>query len=224
MHLKRHPAPDTWTIERKSITWAPAHRPGPHSGETSVPLVVALRDMLGVADNTREARSLATNGKVKVDGVVRRDHKFPVGLFDVLTVGDADYRMGLDLKNRFFLREADRPGVKLAKVVDATTQPGGTRQAQLSDGTNVESDAPTGSTLVLEVPEKEVAETVPMEPGNLAFITGGKHAGQMAVIEEYVVGPGSNPNQVTLERDGEEFATVEKYVFVVGEDEPEVEI
>lgn len=224
MHLKRYPAPDTWTIDRKSVTWAPAHRSGPHSGETSVPLVVALRDMLGVADNTREVRSLATNGKVKVDGVVRRDHKFPVGLFDVLTVGKDDYRLGLDLKNRFFLKETDQPGVKLAKVLDATTQKGGARQAQLSDGTNVESDAPTGSTLVLEVPEKEVAEVLPMESGNLAFITGGKHAGQVAVIESYEVGSGSNPNRVSLERDGEEFSTVAEYVFVIGEEEPEVDI
>lgn len=224
MHLKRYPAPNKWTINRKSDTWAPSHRPGPHSGETSVPLVIALRDMLGIADTSSEAKRIASEGKITVDGVVRRDEKFPLGLFDVLAVGDDVYRMVLDEKNRFALQETDQSDVKPVKVTGATTQKGGKRQIQLSDGTTMMSDAATGSTLLLSVPEKEIEETIPMEAGNLAFITGGKHAGQMAIIDEYEVVKGSNPNRVTLERNGERFATIEKYVFVIGEEEPVIRI
>jgi len=189
-----------------------------------MPLRVALRDLLGVADNAREVRRMASEGRIKVDGVVRRDDLFPVGLFDVLTVGDTSYRMLLDEKDRFTLKEAPDADLKPVKAVDATTVKGGERQIHLSDGKNVTGDAPTDSTLLISLPDKEVEEVVEMESGNLAFITGGKHAGQVATIVEYEVVKSNNPNRVELERNGEEFSTVEGYVFVIGEEEPVVEI
>src|SRR6266705_3420462 len=87
--LKREPAPGFWPIRRKERTWAPNTRPGPHSREKSIPLVIIIREILGYARTSKEATRIVTGGKVKVDGVVRRDHRFPVGLMDVLQIEGA---------------------------------------------------------------------------------------------------------------------------------------
>ncbi|MBS1263137.1 MAG: 30S ribosomal protein S4e [Methanonatronarchaeales archaeon] len=224
MHRKRHAAPKRWRLPGKAVTWAPAPAPGPHSTQNSVPLRIVLRDMIEVADSTREVKRIAAEGLVMVDGIVRRDEKFAVGMFDVVTVGDEAYRLLVDRKNRFVLREAEDPDLKPVKVVDATTVNAGRRQMHLSSGHNIEGDAPTGATLVMRVPENEPEAIVEREPGKLAFITGGKHAGQIATVEAYDVVRSSNPNRVTLKEDGEVFSTVEDYVFMIGDSEPEVSL
>ena len=53
-HLKRLPAPRTWTIARKERTWAYKPRAGLHPQERSLPLVNVLRESLHLADVARE--------------------------------------------------------------------------------------------------------------------------------------------------------------------------
>ena len=61
---------------------------------------------------------------------------------------------------------------------------------------------------------------IPFEEGKLAYITGGKHIGDIARIIS-VEKRKLHPDIVTLEtKDGEEFKTIKDYVFVVGDEEP----
>src|SRR2546425_585043 len=76
--LKREPSPGFWPIHRKEYTWAPRTRPGPHAREKSLPLMIIVRESLGLANIAKEAIKIISEGKVKVDGVVRRDRRFPV--------------------------------------------------------------------------------------------------------------------------------------------------
>ncbi len=57
-HLKRLPAPRSWTLSRKTDFWVAKPSPGPHPIEASVPLGLILRDMLKVCDTAREARHI----------------------------------------------------------------------------------------------------------------------------------------------------------------------
>ena len=67
-HLKRHAAPTSWKIRRKKFTWAIKPSPGPHPKERSIPLAVLLRDILGIAENAREAKKIVKAGKIAVTG------------------------------------------------------------------------------------------------------------------------------------------------------------
>ncbi|TLZ94001.1 MAG: 30S ribosomal protein S4e, partial [Methanobacteriota archaeon] len=49
-HLKRLPAPRSWSIPRKTHFWIVRPSPGPHGIGESVPLGSILRDMLKVCD------------------------------------------------------------------------------------------------------------------------------------------------------------------------------
>src|SRR5260370_38686283 len=84
--LKREPAPGFWPIRRKERTWAANTRPGPHSREKSLPLVIIIREILGFAKTSKEAIRIISTGKINIDGVVRRYHRFPLGLTDVLKI------------------------------------------------------------------------------------------------------------------------------------------
>jgi len=87
-HLKRLAAPEFWPLLRKEAVWTVKPSPGPHSISKSLPLLIVIRDVIGYAKTYREARKLIAEGHFKVDGRVRRDYKFPVGLMDVLETVD----------------------------------------------------------------------------------------------------------------------------------------
>src|SRR5947199_8944316 len=84
--LKREPAPGFWPIRRKEMASAPMTRPGPHRRDRSLPLVIVIREILGYAGTAKEAIHIISTARVKGDGVVRRDHRSPAGLMDVLQI------------------------------------------------------------------------------------------------------------------------------------------
>ena len=84
-HQKRIAAPGSWQISRKTAWWTVKSRPGPHPKDRSIPLLLIVRDMLKLADNSKEAKRILNEGKILIDGRIRKDHKFPVGIFDILS-------------------------------------------------------------------------------------------------------------------------------------------
>jgi small subunit ribosomal protein S4e len=62
-HLKRYKAPKNWPIHPKEDVWTVKPAAGPHAIEDSLSLLVVIRDILGLADNSREAKELLTLGK-----------------------------------------------------------------------------------------------------------------------------------------------------------------
>ena len=137
--LKRKPAPRFWPIHRKELPWIVKPSSGSHSLQSCLPLTLVLRDILGVAQTRKEAKMILSEGKVLVDGKIRRKDDFPVGLMDVISMPDADkyYRVmpshkGLVL-NPISKEEAN---FKLLRVEDKTTVKNGV-QIALHDGSNM---------------------------------------------------------------------------------------
>jgi small subunit ribosomal protein S4e len=87
-HLKRKPAPRMWPIHRKEAVWTVKPKPGPHSLSSSLPLELTVRDILDLAKNGKEAKTIISHGKISVNGKVRRDEHFLVGLMDVISIAD----------------------------------------------------------------------------------------------------------------------------------------
>ena len=92
--VKRQLAPTFWTINRKEGKFVMRVNPGPHPGKRAYPLGIVLRDVLKVASTGYEVDRILKAGKVKVDGLIRRDPNFAIGLMDIveLAMGQA-YRM-----------------------------------------------------------------------------------------------------------------------------------
>lgn len=83
-HLKTYPAPRFWPIMIKEHEFTIRPAPGPHQISWSIPLGIVLRDILKYAKTLSEVKRILVEGKVLIDGKVRTNHKFPVGLMDVV--------------------------------------------------------------------------------------------------------------------------------------------
>ncbi|MDK2892415.1 30S ribosomal protein S4e [Methanohalophilus sp.] len=227
-HQKRISVPRSWQISKKSNKWITATRPGPHNKNQSVPLAVVLRDMLGIVNNRAEAKRILSKGKVQVDGIVRKDLRFPVGLMDVISIPETNvsYRVLFDNKGRLVLKQLDGiEKIKLCRINNKTYVKGGKVQLNLNDGTNIlgSNDYNTKDSVVLSLPDKEIVKHIAYKEGNLAMIVGGGHTGELGTIRAINKVSSSKSNKVSISGKSD-FDTIEDYVFVVGETEPEINI
>src|SRR3989338_998866 len=221
-HLKLIAAPKTWFVPRKTNVFTLRPSPGAHSLSYGMPLGLLLRDELKLASTMGEARKIVNNKEVLVDGVARTDHRFIVGLFDVLSVPKfkKQYRMLLDKKGRLTLREinAKEAALKLARVVGKTALKGGKIQFNLHDGRNLVSDAKAkvGDTFVISLPAVSVTKILPVKKGSKVFLIKGKHAGDVGVLKEI------KGMEATYTVDGADIDTAKDYLFVVGDKDSEI--
>ncbi|MCZ3364658.1 MULTISPECIES: 30S ribosomal protein S4e [Methanobacterium] len=228
-HLKRFKAPKHWPIHPKENKWTTKPNAGPHAIEGSLPLLLIVRDILGVADNAREAKRIINNGEILVDGRARKDYKFPVGFMDVIEIPKSEkvYRVLPDEKGRLTLQSiaAENKDFKLCKITDKTTIRGGKTQLNLHDGRNqiVDNGYKVGDVVILKVPEQEITESIDFAKGNIGLITGGKHTGEIGRIKEINITKSSMPNTVEMEtEDKNTFLTLKDYVFVIGKEKPAI--
>ena len=123
-HLKRLAMPRSWPLPRKTNIWVTRARSGAHALERCMPINVVLRDVLGVARSTREVRRILHESLVKVDGRVVKDNKRGVGLMDVLSVGDDDYRrcvLDTNGKLRYRRISAEEATYKFCRIENKVT-------------------------------------------------------------------------------------------------------
>ncbi len=71
----------------------------------------------------------------------------------------------------------------------------------------------------LELPTQKVLGHLPLSPGQLAYIAGGSHVGQLARVERVEVRNSPQPNRVHFK---EGFSTIKDFVFVVGDAAPQI--
>ncbi|WP_336036544.1 30S ribosomal protein S4e [Halobacterium yunchengense] len=222
-HQKRLSVPKSWPVERKTETFTAKAGAGPH-GESGVPLVVVLRDVLGYVDDASEAQYAVNTDGVLVNGDSVGDVNRPIGMFDILAFPERDeyYRVFPDEGGRLGLTpiDADAADSKLSKVTDKTTVAGGRTQLNLHDGGNlvVEDDVYSGNdSVVVDNETSDVVAHFEYEEGALVTAVAGQHAGDVGRVEEIEVQPGSADNTVRVTTADGGFETVEDYVVVIDE-------
>jgi small subunit ribosomal protein S4e len=235
-HQKRIAAPRSWRIERKTAFWTVKPRPGPHPGDKSMPLLLVVRDMLKLADNSKETKRILNEGNVVVNGRVRKDHKFPVGIFDILSFPaiKANYMVFLDKKGKLSLVEIgeSEASEKLCRVNGKRMIKEGKIQLNLHDGGNIlpgedlSGEIKTHDSVIVSLESNEIVQHFAYKEGSKVMVIGGKHSAQTGEIEEIRItrSPESNVVRIKpLNGGGEEsFETIDDYVFVVGEEKIEI--
>lgn len=236
-HLKRLSAPWFWPIHRKEYTWSPKPHPGAHRSGLCLPLEIVLRDDQKLATTRREVGAILAAGKVRVDGRVRGDENYAVGIMDVVEFTDANvsYRVlpaegkGLNLVRI----PKDEAKFKLCKVLRKSNVSKGQVQYGLHDGRTltVQSTGPeaasysTNDTLRLSVPTQKVLGQMKFEKGNFALVVAGRNLGKSGKIVEIQKGTATRPATVTIEdSSGTKFDTMVQYTFVVGTDKPSIKL
>ncbi len=233
MHTKRLAAPRVLKISRKEAKFVVTPRPGPHPKDRCIPLLLVIKDYLGYARTSKEAKKIIKSGKVLVDKRIRKDPKFPVGLFDIVEIpetGDAKIVL-LDRKGRLILKDIEKEFAKykFCRIMNKTVVKGGHIQLNLHDGRNYlvrvkdpenpkEDVYKTKDTLVINLETGEIVNHFRYKEGSYAYIIGGSNVSKVARIEGIRIVRSPLPNLVTLRENDRVFETIEDYVFVVGED------
>jgi small subunit ribosomal protein S4e len=234
-HLKRLPAPWFWPIHRKEFLWAPKPSPGAHKTLLCLPLELVLREHLDQAKTRREVATILASGKVRVDGRVRQDKNFPVGIMDVVELTDANvaYRvLPVQGKGLSLIRiPKDEAKFKLCKILRKSTEAKGLVQLGMHDGRNLTvqpaeaSGYSTNDTLRMSVPTQRVLSHIKFEKGNSALVVAGRNLGRTGKIAELQGATATRPAMVTIEgSSGNKIDTMLEYTFVVGTDKPTIKL
>jgi small subunit ribosomal protein S4e len=223
-HQKRLSVPNSWPIARKEQQYTVKAGAGPH-GESGVPLLILLRNVLGYADTKKEVLYALSQGSVQVNGESPSDVRRPVGMFDILSFTERDeyYRVFPDEGGRLALTPIDATDTdgKLGKVTEKSQVAGGQIQLGLHDGRTLLTDDESISgndSIVIATDDDEILAHFPYEEGALVTAVQGRHAGEIGTVEEITVTPGSSPNGVSVTQEADDgFETVEDYVVVIDE-------
>jgi small subunit ribosomal protein S4e len=226
MRLKRLLVPPFWKTPKKLSKWVVSPSPGAHKKFESIPLVIVLRDILGLAETASEAKTIVKNHEVLVDGKLVSHSRFSVGLMDTLSIPKAGkhFRVVPSVKGLHLIEISEKETKeKIASIKDKTVLRNKKIQLNLHDGKNIVVDKDsykTGDSLVLELPTNKIREHLSMESGNLGLIIHGKNSGKLAKIKKIVVSRSREPNKVICEAEGQEFEVMKAHVIVVGKTQP----
>ena len=232
-HLKRHASPAFWPIHRKEYTWTVKPSPGPHPARYSIPLGIVIRDLFRYALTMKEAKRILSQGLVKIDNIVRRDHRFPVGFMDVLSLVSLNkhYRV-IPHQNRIIsLIEIpeNEASYKLCRIENKTLVNNGNIQLNLHDGRAIElrsentslSNLSRFDTVKISVPEGKLMDYVKLNSNPLVIVIGGKNIGLTGRLIELKTVRKRDLNIASIQKlDGTVFQTILKYVFPIGNEKP----
>lgn len=237
-HRKRFTAPITYPIARKHHKFTIKSTPSGHLTRRSIPLSIVLRNVLDLAETSREANHAIRIGAIYVDKVARRDPRFAIGPMDILSIPELNihYRV-TPFAGRRHLSLVEIPddasNWKLCKVNGKRIIHKGRTQINLHDGRSIEitddeggfADISPGDTIKISLPEQELLEHLPLQTGIWGIIEDGSNIGKNGRLAEFEKRVGKNRSIAVLETENKAVVrTSLEYVFVIGKDKPIIEI
>ncbi|MFX1295084.1 MAG: 30S ribosomal protein S4e [Promethearchaeota archaeon] len=234
-HLKRTTAPKFWSIHRKESKFTINPSAGPHSTMNCIPLLIIIRDILNLADTAREAKYIINTGNIKIDGVIRRDIKYPVGLMDILEIPkmNSSYRI-IPIPRKglipHLIEAEEEKKFKLCRIENKSLVKGGHIQLNLHDGRNIvirlndpknteEDIYKTKDVLKISVPSQEILEYIKFDENTFSLVISGRNLGLTGRIIKIEKLFGPYASTVTLESEGKTFQTSLEYAFPIGVDQ-----
>lgn len=184
-HLTRQSVPKSWPIERKGTTYVVKSRVDVNGG---VPVLVALRDMLELAQTRREVKKIIHLKQFLINEKPARDEKNSILFLDTVTIVPTkkNYRLELSASGKFYFNEIKETEAnkKIAKITNKKVLKGKKTQLNLSDGRNFLSDIKCNmnDSVVVNLKEGKIEKCVPLKEKAKVIIFSGKHVGDKGEI------------------------------------------
>ena len=240
-HTKRFNTPKYIQINKKERTFFYNLRPGPHPKNYSLPLGHIIRDILKIVKTGTEARKVIKLGMILVDGKVRKDPRFPVGLMDVVEIPELGkyYRILPKMKRGLFPMEIqeEEKDFKLCRIKNKTSlRGGGNVQLNLHDGRNLiiplkdpkkpkEDKYKTMGVLKIKIPSQEIVDYYPLKENSPVLVVSGKNLGMNGIVTKIEKRFGPNASIVKVKTVEDEIhETAFNYVFTVGKVKSEINL
>ena len=212
-HQKRLSAPKHYPIERKETSYVSTIK-GSRDADSAIPAALFLREVVGYAETSKEAKEIIRNGDLLRNGEKVGDIQEGLGQLDLVELPKTEETFRV-LKNGDNLDFVPVEGGEVVAKVVGKDAEGESYVYRLHNGENYKTkdDFSTESTLVLG----DGVEEVEMEEGAEVLVMKGQHAGDTAEVQE-ITRRGMNPDTAVIEN-GESFETqLENLVAVTGLD------
>merc|ERR1711915_33437 len=229
-HLKRLAAPKSWLIDLKKGVFAPRPSTGPHKLIESIPLNLIISDKLNLAMTSKEICHILSNKLILVNNRIRKDLKFPIGLFDVLHIPKTkeSYRILYNTSGRFILHKINdqEKEYKLTTVTRKSLLKRNVPVLYTADGntyTYCNQDIKVGDTVKVDLNTNRIIDHLSFAPGQIAMVKKGKNMGCVGTIisdDSDINGMDNKLHFIVKLRDGKgrEFATERKNIVMIGEE------
>lgn len=183
MHLKRQEAPSNWPIHRKGTTYIAVPSGSKYD---SIPLLIIIRDMLHLAKTRKEVESALRSGKILLNGKMIREDRACAGLFDIISISDKRYIIGLNRNGKFNIEETKKKKLtKILRITGKNILKKNRSQLHFNDGRNIISDGKynTGEFVLFDMEKNKITANIPLKKGLDAIIISGRHSGKIGKIE-----------------------------------------
>jgi small subunit ribosomal protein S4e len=186
-----------------------------------------------VALNGTEAKLIikSKEGNISINGKVRTDPKFPVGIMDIVTINKTgtNYRVNFDVKGRWRLVKISKEEAKykLCKVTRRSMGPKKIPFITTSDGRTLRYPNPhikEHDTIKLNLQNNEIIDYYKYKIGAHVLIVGGNNIGRAGTIEKIEKHPGSYEIVYIKDTAGKEFSTRLTNIFITGDKSPEIPV
>ncbi len=227
--LKRQMAPKFWQIKRKGFPFALSVNPGPYAKDKCYPMGVLLRDVLHLCSNLQEAKMIMNSGQIKVDGIVRRDTHFGVGIMDIIEIvpsGESYRLIPKDLKILVPVKTKEK-GVKLLKITSKVSIQGNRIQYGFHDGKTLISEDKqmnVGDGCVVKLPSIQIENHIKFDVGCTVVVIQGENAGRIGKINEIKNGMFSLPKRTVVNFEDRTVELPVNIVMPIGNDRPMLEV
>ncbi len=227
-YTKRLLIPEYYKTGRKTHKFIVTGSCGPHNKGRSIPLAVALRDFLNIAEDISEVKQILSKKSVKIDNIIRTDHKFPLGFMDVIAINDSLYRVLVDKKGLCIKPiEKSQSNVKLLKIVKKLYNKKKQLQLGFHDGRTLIVDKDvykTGDVVLFDLTSRKIKDVIQFKRESMVLITDGKNKGKIGKLQDYIIVRGSQPNKVIVRLENDTIETLKDYVFIVGQENPIIKL
>ncbi|MFH1711293.1 MAG: KOW motif-containing protein [Nanoarchaeota archaeon] len=181
MHKTRSEVSKLWPVPRKGTKFLVV---ASHNEDIGIPVLVVMRDLLRLGKTKKEVKRIILLEKVKVNGKTIKDEKFPLVLFDVLSLGDKSLK--LVIVNKRFSLEETKEMKKISKISGKNIVAGGKVQINLNDGRNflTTEKVTVGDSVLFDFGKNKMEKIIELKSGSNVLVIGGSHIGEEGKIEK----------------------------------------
>jgi small subunit ribosomal protein S4e len=185
-HLKRQKVPKSWPIARKGNTYVVKAK------SKGIPLLIALRDILNLAQNKKEVKQAIHKKDILISGKIARDEKNSIELFDILTIipSKENYQLNLSNFGKYIFNKIEEKNtkIKIAKIIGKKSLKSKKTQLNLLDGRNYlsENECKVNDSVIIDLTKNKISKILILKEKANILAIGGKHAGITGKIEKII--------------------------------------
>jgi small subunit ribosomal protein S4e len=187
MHVKRKTIPILWPVARTGTKYMAVST---HNKTDSIPLIIALRDILEIVKTKKELKALLNDKKVLINNKIVKEVNYPICLFDALSFPSIKkhFRAEIINKKMNFKEISEKESlVKIFKVIGKKILGNKKVQINLTDGKNIiSSEKMSVGDFVVINNENKIIKIISLKKDVEVIAIKGKHIGKEGKIKELI--------------------------------------